>query len=104
MYLMFAVFLSGNKMSVAQDMRTCTNALSILTVNITVLINLLSQASMLCLLVTFGSSAKDSRAYRNLLFQVFFISVNHLQTGQALEGLIKEFRVPQATQLEYSIY
>jgi len=44
-----------------------------------------------------------SQEDRNLLFQVFFAHGNHLQTGQALKGLIKEFRVPQATQLERGI-
>lgn len=57
----FAIFLRGNKMNLAQDMKKCTNALSILTVKVTVLINLLSQVSTLCLLVTFGSSSKDSK-------------------------------------------
>lgn len=51
---MFTIFLSGNKMNLAQAMKTCTNGLSILTVKVTVLINLLSQASTLCLLVMFG--------------------------------------------------
>lgn len=51
---MFTIFLSGNKMNLSQGMKIFTNGLSILTVKVTVLINPLSQASTLCLLVTFG--------------------------------------------------